>query len=94
MKGHNHEVERRKGDRRKTLRRKNDRRKRMAILSFAVVAFILLNVRIAANLLSAELPGIIISMGLALPIIVTLIIIMMLLDKIVTEIKTLQEGET
>ena len=74
--------DRRRGDRRKGFRRKSDRIKRMVLLIVTIVAFILLNIRITFVLLSAPLSRIIIFMGLALPIGVTMIIIIILVERI------------
>ena len=74
--------DRRRNDRRKGSRRRSDRIKKMILLIFTAIAFVLLNLRITGILLSAPLPRMVIGMGLFLPVVVTLIIILMLIEKI------------
>ena len=74
--------DRRRNDRRKGSRRRSDRIKKMILLVITALAFILLNLRITGILLSAPLPRMVIIMGLFLPVVVTIIIFLMLIEKI------------
>jgi hemerythrin-like metal-binding protein len=54
----------------------------MIVLIFAAVGFILLNISIGANLLSAGFPRLIVFMGMSFPVIVTIIIFFILFERI------------
>ncbi|MDR2543310.1 MAG: bacteriohemerythrin [Treponema sp.] len=74
--------DRRLDDRRKGPRRKSDRRKRVVLLLVAMFGFILLNISVGLNLLSGPLPKIIIFMGMGFPMLVTIVIFLILIERI------------
>jgi hemerythrin-like metal-binding protein len=69
-------------DQRKSSRRKSENIKRMVFMIIAVLGFILLNIRLGLILRSGPLPTLIIMMGLSIPVIVTFIVTLILVEKI------------
>lgn len=74
--------ERRITKRRKASRRKVDRIKKIVLLAVATIAFILLSLRLTNILLNTNFPSFVIWLGLLLPMIVTVILILILIQTI------------
>ena len=66
----------------------NHRKKLIAPIIVAIV-LVLLNIRIATILIGAELPKVIVAMGTILPLFISIIVIMVLVQRI----REIQKGE-